>query len=181
MGPKLVAAPGRVKRFCGSLGLGHARSVLPVLLIHRGLAAGIVLLPLEAELLGLSASSTETWSRFFTLWSADGARAVAGTSLAITPLIRMRKRPAWGWPMLGTMIKSFTLGTLVGTVVVWVWGDRLRESFDERTQELRGTLIEWLDVVEDVLGSVRERLDTGLSGTASEPRPSQPLRPAVGE
>ena len=40
------------------------------------------------------------------------------------------------------MIRSFVLGTLVGSAVVWVWGDRIREVVDTQTHGLRDTLVQ---------------------------------------
>jgi len=78
------------------------------------------------------------------------------------------------------MMKSFVLGTLVGSAVVWFWGDRIRETIDARTDGVRNTLVGWLDIAEDVLGTIRERLDAGLTGITSPNEPGDSFRPAAG-
>ena len=69
------------------------------------------------------------------------------------------------------MIKRFLAGAVVGGVVMWLWGDRIRGAFDDATSDVRGRTAEQLQGVADTLQSVADTVDQGLSG-AQQPRVS---------
>lgn len=69
------------------------------------------------------------------------------------------------------MIKSFLAGAVAGAAVMWVWGDRIRESLDDATMGARTRASEGLHGVADTLQTVAETVDRGPSGT-TQPRAS---------
>ena len=69
------------------------------------------------------------------------------------------------------MIKSFLVGAIAGGVVMWLWGDQIREAVDEATSGVRTRTAERLQGVADTLQSVADTVDQGLSGTP-QPRVS---------
>ncbi len=69
------------------------------------------------------------------------------------------------------MIKSFLVGAIAGGVVMWFWGDQIREAVDEATSGVRTRTAEQLQGVADTLQSVADTVDQGLSGTP-QPRVS---------
>jgi hypothetical protein len=69
------------------------------------------------------------------------------------------------------VIKSFLAGALGGAVVVWLWGDRLRDAVDAATLRVRTRTAEQLHGVAATLESVADTVDQGLSG-AAQPRVS---------
>jgi hypothetical protein len=69
------------------------------------------------------------------------------------------------------VIKRFLAGAVVGGVVMWLWGDRIRDAFDDATSDVRSRTAEQLQGVADTLQSVADTVDQGLSG-AQQPRVS---------
>jgi DUF438 domain-containing protein len=67
------------------------------------------------------------------------------------------------------VIKSFLAGAIAGGVVMWFWGDQVREVLDEATSGVRTRTAEQLQGVADRLQSVADTVDQGLSG-AQQPR-----------
>jgi hypothetical protein len=67
------------------------------------------------------------------------------------------------------VIKTFMFGALTGGVIVWMYGDRIREYVDGHLDTVRAGLLDVLDAVGDTLDSVRQRLEIrrgeGRSGT----------------
>jgi hypothetical protein len=68
------------------------------------------------------------------------------------------------------VIKSFLAGAIAGGVVMWLWGDQIREALDEATSGMRTRTAEQLQGVADRLQSAAETVDQGLSG--AQPRVS---------
>jgi hypothetical protein len=68
------------------------------------------------------------------------------------------------------MIKSFLAGAIAGGVVMWLWGDQIRDAIDGATSGVRGRAAEQLQGVADTLQSVADTVDQGLSGTTQQPR-----------
>lgn len=62
------------------------------------------------------------------------------------------------------MIKSFVAGAIAGGVVMWFWGDQVREVLDEATTGVRTRTAEQLQGVADRVQSVADTVDHGLSG-----------------
>lgn len=69
------------------------------------------------------------------------------------------------------MIKRFLAGAIVGGVVMWFWGDQIRDALDDATSDVRGRTAEQLQGAADMLQSVADTVDQGLSG-AQPPRVS---------
>ena len=69
------------------------------------------------------------------------------------------------------MIKSFLMGAIAGGVVMWFWGDQVRDAVDDATSGVRTRAAEQLQGVADTLQSVADTVDQGLSG-AQQPRVS---------
>jgi hypothetical protein len=67
------------------------------------------------------------------------------------------------------MIKSFLVGAIAGGMVMWFWGDQVREVLDDATSGVRTRTAEQLQGVADTLQSVADTVDQGLSG-AQQPR-----------
>lgn len=67
------------------------------------------------------------------------------------------------------MIKSFLAGAIAGGVVMWFWGDQVRDVLDEATSGVRTRTAEQLQGVADRLQTVAETVDQGLSA-AQQPR-----------
>jgi hypothetical protein len=63
------------------------------------------------------------------------------------------------------VIKSFLAGAIAGAAVMWLWGDRIRDTIDDATQGVRTRASEQLHGVADTLQSVADTVDQGLSGT----------------
>ena len=63
------------------------------------------------------------------------------------------------------MIKSFLAGAIAGGVVMWFWGDQIRDAIDDATSGVRSRAAEQLQGVADTLHSVADTVDQGLSGT----------------
>ena len=72
------------------------------------------------------------------------------------------------------MVKSFILGTIVGGAAVWLYGDRIREYVDARTEAVRERVAGGIDAVTDSLQAVKERVEDGLSGQSVLPNPPEP-------
>lgn len=70
------------------------------------------------------------------------------------------------------MIKSFLAGAIAGGVVMWFWGDQIRDAIDDATSGVRGRAAEQLHGVADTLQSVADTVDQGLGGTTQQPRVS---------
>jgi hypothetical protein len=70
------------------------------------------------------------------------------------------------------VIKSFLAGAIAGGVVMWFWGDRIREAIDDATSGVRTRTAEQLQGVADTLQSVADTVDQGLSATPPPPRVS---------
>ena len=79
-------------------------------------------------------------------------------------------------------MKGFILGTIVGGAAVWLYGDRLREAIDARTEAVRGRVADGIGAVSDSLDSIRERIENGLAGSSGELEHGRRdlTRPAVG-
>ena len=69
------------------------------------------------------------------------------------------------------MIKSFLAGAIAGAAVMWLYGDRIRETVDEATSGVRTRAAEQMHNVADTLQSVADTVDHGLTGTP-QPRAS---------
>ena len=69
------------------------------------------------------------------------------------------------------MIKGFLAGAIAGGVVMWFWGDQIRDAFDDATGGVRTRTAEQLQGVADTLQSVADTVDQGLSG-AQQPHVS---------
>jgi hypothetical protein len=69
------------------------------------------------------------------------------------------------------VIKSFLAGAIAGGAVMWLWGDRIRDTIDEATSGARTRAADRLHGVADTLQSVADTVDQGLSGT-TQPRVS---------
>ena len=69
------------------------------------------------------------------------------------------------------MIKGFLAGAIAGGVVMWCWGDQIRDAFDDATSGVRTRAAEQLQGVADTLQSVADTVDQGLSG-AQQPHVS---------
>jgi hypothetical protein len=61
------------------------------------------------------------------------------------------------------VIKSFLAGAIAGGAFVWLWGDRIRDGFDEATSGVRTRTAERLQGVAETLQSVADTVDQGLS------------------
>jgi hypothetical protein len=70
------------------------------------------------------------------------------------------------------VIKSFLTGAIAGGVVMWLWGDQIRDAIDGATSGVRSRTAEQLHGVADTLQSVADTVDQGLSGTTQQPRVS---------
>jgi hypothetical protein len=62
------------------------------------------------------------------------------------------------------VIKGFLAGAIAGGVVMWFWGDQIRDAFDDATSGVRTQAAEQLQGVADTLQSVADTVDQGLSG-----------------
>jgi hypothetical protein len=62
------------------------------------------------------------------------------------------------------VIKRFLAGAIAGGVVMWFWGDQIRDAFDDATSGVRSRTAEQLQGVADTLQSVADTVDQGLSG-----------------
>jgi hypothetical protein len=62
------------------------------------------------------------------------------------------------------VIKGFLAGAVVGGVVVWFWGNELREMFDDLTQGVRQGAAGRIQDAAERLQSAAERVEDGLSG-----------------
>jgi hypothetical protein len=69
------------------------------------------------------------------------------------------------------VIKGFLAGAIAGGVVMWFWGDQIRDAFDDATSGVRTQAAEQLQGVADTLQSVADTVDQGLSG-AQQPHVS---------
>jgi hypothetical protein len=69
------------------------------------------------------------------------------------------------------VIKGFLAGAIAGGVVMWLWGEQLRDAFDDATSGVRSRAAEQLQGVADTLQSVADTVDQGMSG-ATQPRVS---------
>ena len=49
------------------------------------------------------------------------------------------------------MIKGFLAGAIAGGVVMWFWGDQIRDAFDDATSGVRTRAAEQLQGVADTL------------------------------
>lgn len=67
------------------------------------------------------------------------------------------------------MIKSFLVGAIAGMTVMWVWGNQVRDAFDDATSGVRTRTAEQLHGAADTLQSIADTVDQGLRGT-HEPR-----------
>jgi hypothetical protein len=70
-----------------------------------------------------------------------------------------------------TLVKSFVLGAVTGGLVVWFWGQEIREFIDERTSGARKAVADRLQGAADGLQAAAEGLhsakatiETGLGG-----------------
>lgn len=70
------------------------------------------------------------------------------------------------------MIKSFMAGAIAGGVLMWFWGDQIRDAIDDATSGVRTRAAEQLQGVADTLQSVADTVDQGLSATPPPPRVS---------
>jgi hypothetical protein len=70
------------------------------------------------------------------------------------------------------VIKSFLAGAIAGGVVMWFWGDQIREAIDDATSGVRTRAAEQLQGVAETLQSVADTVDQGLSATPPTPRVS---------
>jgi hypothetical protein len=70
------------------------------------------------------------------------------------------------------MVKSFLAGAIAGGVVMWFWGDQVRNVIDEATSGARSRAADRLHGVADTLQSVADTVDEGLSGSTPQPRVS---------
>ena len=70
------------------------------------------------------------------------------------------------------MIKSFVVGAIAGGVVMWVWGDQIRDVIDDATSGARTRTADKLHGVADTLQSVADTVDQGLSGVSPPSRAS---------
>ncbi len=61
-------------------------------------------------------------------------------------------------------MKSFLVGAVAGMVVMWLWGDQLRDAVDSATADVRSRAAEQLQGAADTLQSVAETVDQGLGG-----------------
>jgi hypothetical protein len=68
------------------------------------------------------------------------------------------------------MVKTFFAGAIAGAVVMWLWGERIRDVVDDATVGIRTQASDRLHGVADTLQSVADTVDQGLSGT--QPRVS---------
>jgi hypothetical protein len=58
--------------------------------------------------------------------------------------------------------EAFALGTMVGAVVVWLWGREVEDYVGDRTRAVRAQAAEGLRVVEKRTGEVLERGGSSL-------------------
>jgi hypothetical protein len=70
------------------------------------------------------------------------------------------------------VIKSFMAGAIAGGVLMWFWGDQIRDAIDDATSGVRTRAAEQLQGVADTLQSVADTVDQGLSATPPPPRVS---------
>lgn len=63
------------------------------------------------------------------------------------------------------MIKTFLAGAIMGSAVMWMWGDRIRELIDDKTSDVRARAAEGLQGAADTLQSVADTVDQGLTGS----------------
>jgi len=68
------------------------------------------------------------------------------------------------------VIQSFLAGAVAGGVVMWLWGDHIRDAIDGATSGVRSRAAEPLQGMADTLQSVADTVDQGLSGTTQQPR-----------
>jgi hypothetical protein len=63
------------------------------------------------------------------------------------------------------VIKSLLFGAIVGGVVVWIYGDRIREYIDDVTMNVRERAATRLEGAAEGLQGVADTVEKGLSGT----------------
>jgi hypothetical protein len=62
------------------------------------------------------------------------------------------------------VIGTFIFGALIGGATVWLYGDRLREYFDDKTQVARSRAADTLQSAAEGLQNAKETLEGGLAG-----------------
>jgi hypothetical protein len=68
-------------------------------------------------------------------------------------------------------MRAFVVGTVVGGVAVWVWGDRARAYVNGRVRVVTDSLIHLLDATTDTLEGWRTELEhLGRTGIAAGER-----------
>jgi hypothetical protein len=67
-------------------------------------------------------------------------------------------------------MKGFLIGAIAGGVVMWLYGDQIREYVDDMTSGVRERTAAKLEGAADRLQSVAESVEGGLSEAANQAR-----------
>jgi hypothetical protein len=66
-------------------------------------------------------------------------------------------------------VECFVLGTLLGGALVWLFGENIRRYIDIRTEGVRNRAADTLAAAASGLETVRERIESGLTGGPQHP------------
>jgi hypothetical protein len=68
------------------------------------------------------------------------------------------------------VIKSFLVGAIAGSAVMWLYGDRIRNYVDDVTLDVRERAAAGLEGAAERLQTVADTVEDGLSGAAAQAR-----------